>query len=150
MPVKKNPDTGLARVELAPILDAPISTADLNVPLPPELASLRPESYHEVTSDLEPTVKWEVIGQYIIGRFAGAKEMELPDKERGKRHQWIYYLTIPDGRKVGVWGSTILDRMMADAVRAGLRENQSLAIQWVRDIKTDQPSPAKDFRVIWR
>jgi len=154
----------LARVQLAKIIEPPIQSSDLDVPLPPALQNVR--GYTEVTSSLEATAGFAEIGDYVLGKFDGLKEMSLPDKNKaeGRRQQWIYYLNIPvdsngepvagekvaGWRRVGVWGSAILDRMMTEAVRRGLKESQSLMIQYVGDIDTDQPSPAKNFRVIYK
>ena len=138
------------RATLAPIIETAIPDADLSIPLPGELHGK--SGFHEVPSGLDPTVEFREPGQYVIGLFRGMKELSVADKSSptGRRIQWIYYLAVGAGQVVGVWGSTILDRMMVRAVKDGLKDNSSLMIQYTGTVDVGQPSPAKTFRVIWK
>lgn len=120
----------------------------LAVPLPPELTGKSGLHVHE-TLETTPTVKFNDVGDYMIGAYAGFRVLQITGKE-GVRDQRLYDIKTPSGIVVSVWGSKILDGRMDAAIKAGLGVNRSIMIQYLGDIDTGMPSEAHNYRVVWK
>lgn len=90
--------------------------------------------------------EWKEVGNRRIWHFDG-ESMDDPiltghyDRMRTSNTQFgeqaVYDLTRPDGEKVSVWGTVILDRKMADCVPGLLTRIELIGMN----------GDAKDFRV---
>ena len=141
-------DKVIATVKPADIIspEAPQGELDgaMSVPLPPELAGKPGIRVHD-TLETNPTVKFQVAGDYVLGRYQGLRSLVIDG-----RNQAVYDIKTPSGVIVSVWGSTILNGRMSDAIKAGLTQGASLMIQYLGDIDTGRPSAAHNFRVAWK
>jgi len=126
--------------------DAPSGELDgaISVPLPPELAGKTGLRTHD-TLETNPTVRFGNIGEYVLGTYAGLRVLTIDG-----RQQRAYDLRTPSNVVVTVWGSTILNGRMDDAIKAGLIVGRSLMIQFLGDVDTGKPSAAHNFRVVWK
>jgi len=129
---------------------APMGELDgaLSVPLPPELEGKTGLRVHE-TLETNPTVRFNDVGDYMIGAYAGYRVIPITGKE-GSRDQRLYDIKTPSGVTVSLWGSKILDGRMDAALKAGLIVGRSLMIQYLGDIDTGMPSQAHNYRVVWK
>lgn len=134
----------LARIE-APSVNE-MTAHGVDVPMPAEVEAVKGLNTID-KMETNPTVVFDTVGDYIIGRYLGPRVLTIGNPPR---QQTLYDLRTPSGVVVSVWGSTILDRRMKEAIGRGLVVNQSLMVQYLGDIPTDNPSPAKNFRVSWK
>lgn len=78
----------------------------------------------------------------IDGRLDGVRNIMV-----GQRNQMIYDLSLPDGRKVGVWGSAVLDNRMA---KLNPDKGQRVVIVYTGETESaPKGNPARLFRV-WK
>ncbi len=115
----------------------------LAVPMPPELEKVQGLNIID-SLDTNPTVHFAEPGEYVVGRYAGTRELNISG-----RIQKMYDLRTPGGM-VSVWGSKILDSRLDQAMRKGMSVNHSVMIQYLGDIDTGKDNAAKNFRVAWK
>ena len=116
----------------------------LSVPLPPELQG-KDINVVDTLEAPNPTVVFAEIGEYIVGRYQGMRELTI-----SKRLQRLYDIRLPSGSLVSVWGSKILDSRIDQAIAKGMAVNSSVMIQYLGDIDTGQVNPAHNFRIAWK
>ena len=75
------------------------------------------------------------VGDSIEGRYIGKKE------KVGRNNSNVYTIETADGKKVGVWGSTVLDSKFQN-----IGEGKMVAIQYVGIKKGKTGSTYKDFK----
>lgn len=140
-------------------------TTDLAAPLTIQLAGLidsdglpsakienLPEAFKDAESyeGFDPQVQFETPGDFIVGFFVGLQ----PDV--GPNHSRMYNLQVEMEKgkplkAVGVWGSTVLDRIF-DKVHPAIAQGDQMMVIFRGLANTSKPgqSPAKIFRILVR
>jgi hypothetical protein len=117
----------------------------LAVPLPPEIQDIKDKVNIVDTLETNPTVAFDEVGDYILGRLVGIRNITIDG-----RNQKLYDINAPNLKAVSVWGSTVLDSRMEQAAKKGMAVGHSIGIQYLGDVDTGKGNPAKNFRVIWK
>lgn len=119
--------------------DVQIDTADL------------PEQFRGVTFEIletgfPPTIKWNAIGDYMAGVYQGIKTVSV-NRKQGLEDNTIFEFEA-DGKKFGVWGTTVIERTLVEAIKANaLRPGYLVMIVYTNDVPTSQPEDMKMFQI---
>ena len=95
------------------------------------------QAVNEATDGSWPEKGKELVERDSIeGRYVSKKENVGPNKST------IYVLETPDGKKIGVWGSTVIDSKFEN-----IAVGKMVAIEYVGDKKGKTGSEYHDFKV---
>lgn len=110
-----------------------------------------PEQFRGVTFEIletgfPPTIKWNAHGDFMAGVYVGTKIVTV-NRKQGPEDNTIFEFEA-DGKKFGVWGSTVIERTLNDAITAGvLKPGYLVMIVYTNDVPTNQPEDMKMFQI---
>lgn len=134
----KIPGTDMAtRLELLPVeLKAPKRKFDVpTVEANAAFAEMGVE-VETISPLFPPTAKWKNVGDSSIGLYEGMEEHVGPNDSN------LYYFSFKEFG-FGVWGTTMIDRIMAPA-KSVIEKGNLVQITFIGEISTDQ-NPCKMF-----
>lgn len=106
-----------------------------------------PEEFKGATLEIietgfAPTVKWNAPGDYVAGVFVSMEEGVGPNKA-------CLYTLDAKGKQFGVWGTTVLDRAMRQAIATGqIKPGYLMMMTYITAMPSDyEANPTKLFHI---
>lgn len=110
-----------------------------------------PDSFKGVTFEIletgfSPTIKWNEPGDFVAGIYTGMKTTTV-NRKQGPEENTIFEFEAA-GKKFGVWGTTVIERAMKEALDKGiLKPGYLVMIVYTNDVPTNQPEDMKMFQI---